>query len=316
MKHLVRICIFSFLVTTQLSSQNAPNFTITDSDGVEHSLYEDYLDKGITVVLKFFFVNCPPCNSIAPSMQTLYEDSSFKNRHNLTFPSAGGEGNAPSAIAPYTSGTFGNFFGTPSFAVIAPDKSVVYNTGGAGNSGKIANLDAAIKDTGAQGIPGPEPSTFNISIKDGFGNIDDQTKVYLEDANNPSNSYLVSGNQLIISDLESEYPGIINPVLRFENSGNAEEKVSPLDLLIMRKHLLAIINITDPAMVLAGDTNGDGNITPLDMLIMRKFILNIITDFPDGNYKFLPEELPISIIPGQSQDLEVISVKMGDLNGI
>lgn len=340
MKQLTKICILFIAFATQLSSQVAPDFTITDSDDIEHTLYEDYLDKGMTVVIKFFFVDCPPCNGIAPSVQELYEEwgegqydvqfielstkssdsnakiSGYKTRHSITFPGAGGEGNAQSAISPYSTGNFGTFFGTPSFAVIAPDKSVVYNTGGAGNAGKITNLDQAIKDTGAQGIPGPEPSVYNLDISDAFGNADDSVEIYLEDVNNPSNSYQITGRQLIISNLEDDYPGIVSPVLRFSKEGDPAEKVSPLDLLIMRKHLLAIINIDDPAMVLAADANADGDISPLDMLIMRKFILNIITEFPEGTYKFLPAELPLNLLPGQTQNLEVISVKMGDLNGI
>lgn len=38
----------------------APNFTLTDRDGVEHHLYE-YLDQGKVVFIKFFACHCPGC---------------------------------------------------------------------------------------------------------------------------------------------------------------------------------------------------------------------------------------------------------------
>lgn len=46
------ILFFSIFVTDHLQAQ-VPNFTLTDIDGVEHDLYEDYLDQGKTVLLSF-----------------------------------------------------------------------------------------------------------------------------------------------------------------------------------------------------------------------------------------------------------------------
>ncbi len=329
-----------FALTGFCTAQVAPNFDVVDSDGIAHNLYEDYLDKGTTVVIKFFFVNCPPCNSIAPSVQELYEkwgegqfdvqfielttsgsdDSAavagYKDKHSLTFPSIAADGGASAARSPYTSGQFGTFFGTPTFAVIAADKSVVYNTGGLGNSGKIENLDQAIKDAGAIGDPANNalPAEFTITSQNVFGE-EDEIEITLGDENDLSISYPISSNSFSINNLQDEYPGINNPVLRFSKSGQASQKVSPLDMLLMRKHILNIIPITDESMKIAADTNGDGNITPLDMLVMRKLILNIITEFPAGSYQMVPNELPITLKAGELQQLEVKSVKIGDLNG-
>lgn len=331
----------TILICSNLLSQDAHNFSITDTDGITHDLYEDYLDKGTTVVLKFFFVDCPPCNGIAPFVQELYEEwgegnfdvqfielsikesddndyvSTYKNRHNLTFPGAGEDGNAMEAVEPYILGEFGNFRGTPSFAVIAPDKSVLYNTGGAGNQGKMDNLSQAIADTGAIGDPANyvAPSGFNISATTASGQNDDDLIMTLGDMTDLSIAYPIDSSSFSITSLEEDYPGITEPVIRFSKSGSAKEKVNSLDILLIRKHILSIIPITDEAMKLAADSNGDGNINALDMLILRKLVLNIITELPTASFKFIPNELPLSLNPGATQQFEVKSIKIGDLDG-
>ena len=341
MRNIALFVIHLSFVTGNLYSQLAPNFTITDSDGTTHELYEDYLDKGITVAIKFFFVDCPPCNAIAPHIQTLYEDwgegafdvqflelsdkswdnntdvAEYKTLHSLTFPGVGQDGGSLDAVQPYKDETWGDWKGTPSFAVIAPDRSVVYNTGGAGTSGRIANLDAAIAATGAIGDPANQalPAVFNFSFIDPFGNTIDGVEIFISDSDEPAVSYPITGQNLSITSLQDQFPGITNPVLSFHKAGTAVQQISPLDMLLLRKHILSIIPITDPALQIAADDNGDGTISPLDMLILRKLILTIITDFPVETYSFLPAELPISILAGQTQDIEVKAIKIGDLNG-
>jgi len=50
----------------------APNFTVTDTDGNPHTLY-DYLDAGKTVVLDFFYTTCIPCQFYNPQVNLAYE---------------------------------------------------------------------------------------------------------------------------------------------------------------------------------------------------------------------------------------------------
>ena len=158
-----------------LSAQTAPDFTVTDSWGHTHSLYADYLNQGKTVVLKIFYVACPPCNSIAPFLEPLYQEwgggqadvqfielsikqtdtdalvNGYKSMHGTTYPAAGGQGSSVPATVPYTNGTFGLYTGTPTFVVIAPDGTLDYDVYGVGNTGTVAALDAAIAATGADG---------------------------------------------------------------------------------------------------------------------------------------------------------------------
>ena len=69
-KHLLYFIFI--LCTVSLEAQFAPDFTITDSDGEEHSLYADYLDHGKTVVIKLFFVGSVAKAAHKPGMAHLY----------------------------------------------------------------------------------------------------------------------------------------------------------------------------------------------------------------------------------------------------
>ena len=171
---LLSFCLFIQFVG--LSAQTAPDFTVTDSWGNTHHLYADYLDQGKTVVIKVFYVACPPCNAIAPHLEPLYQKwgggaadvqfielsilqsdsdakvNTYKSSHSTTFPASGGEGGSVTAVQPYKDGTFGTYTGTPTFVVIAPDRTVNYDVSGLNIQGTIAALDTAITATGATGV--------------------------------------------------------------------------------------------------------------------------------------------------------------------
>ena len=174
LKSFLSFIFFSTLIVVAMEAQPAPNFTVTDYNNISHNLYDDYLNQGKTVVIKIFFVNCPPCRAISPSFQALYEEwgegnndvqfieisnksfdsnadvQSYSESFGLTFPGVGDDGGALSALTPYLSGIYGPFFGTPTFVVIAPDGTVNYGVRGSGNVNTIGALDLAITDTGAQ----------------------------------------------------------------------------------------------------------------------------------------------------------------------
>jgi len=164
------ICILTF----GLNAQTAPDFTVTDTHGNELSLYEDFLDQGKTVVLDLFFVDCGPCNGLAPFLEPLYQEwgagsgdvefisltseigdndakvIGFEELHGTTWPAISSEGGGIEAHDPYTTGDFGQFVGYPTLIVIAPDKSVQFDAWGNSYEQTIEVLDSWISNTGAQ----------------------------------------------------------------------------------------------------------------------------------------------------------------------
>lgn len=126
--------------------KNVGNFTITDSDGNTWTLYTE-LDKGKTILIDIFQATCMTCLIYAPLIDQVYlkygsgisnvnvwglsryDDNfmlnEFKTQYNIHHPVAGSEGNAGNAIDILIEGQ--NFYGTPTYAVICPDKKMYFN---------------------------------------------------------------------------------------------------------------------------------------------------------------------------------------------
>jgi thiol-disulfide isomerase/thioredoxin len=197
--------VFGILFTSlHLGAQQAPDFTVTDTEGQVHHLYADYLNQGKTVMIKIFFTTCPPCNSIAPLMEPFYQEwgagdydveffemtdktfdtnslvEAYANQYNETFPAISMQGGSIAAVQPYKNGTFGQWFGTPTFVVIAPDGSVQFDVSGNGNQGTIDAVDAAISATGAL-KPGQQiPIAPDFTVTDNNGQVHNLYDDYLD----------------------------------------------------------------------------------------------------------------------------------------
>lgn len=142
MKLLVGL-LFSFVSCSQCFGQNAPDFTITDTDGTEWNLHEQ-LGLGKTVVLDFFFVDCVPCQSQSPAVSDMYQDylsananvlvlgisnrdsdaevEQFDQTYGISYPTAGEEGGGDTVTTLYQS--WFPFFGWPSYGVVCPDTTI------------------------------------------------------------------------------------------------------------------------------------------------------------------------------------------------
>jgi thiol-disulfide isomerase/thioredoxin len=294
MKRQLHLAIGLFLFAfTALKSQPAPNFTITDSDGQSHNLYTDYLDQGKTVVIKFFFTTCPPCNAMAPLMEPFYQEwgggahdvefislsimnfddnndvALYKTAKGHTFPGAGSDGGSVSASQPYLNGMFGSFTGTPTFAVIAPDRSVIFDPRGISFVATLDSVDVAIRSTGAE--KPPIPYTISGTVKN------------TQNAGVSGVAVSVSGLEQYVDTTNSagqfEFTAMLEPRLDYYLSAsknyNFVNGVTTFDMIEIRKHVLALQIITQPTRLLAADANKSGGISTQDIVELRKLVLSV-----------------------------------------
>jgi len=330
------ILILFLLSSLSVSAQLAPDFTVTDTGGKVHKLYADYLDKGKVVVFKIFFVNCPPCNAIAPSVQQKYvewgsgtgnvqfieltnkvgdtnpEVIGYKNKHGLTFPSISADGGALTAIIPYMNGTFGLWTGTPMFAVITPNKSVYYDV-------LFNNLDnVIIAAGGTKAIP---PSNVNLSVSFQSPTLPQGVSYVLRPAGATSPSYnitqLTGGtNQFVYPS--ATIPEMSNPEIVLESTASAfSSLLTVTDLVTIRNHILGTQPLALASQKLAADVNGNGLITVSDLVAIQKVIGGLSTQFPNNvpSYKLIPSSIPLVLPPagGGTVNLNGELIKMGNV---
>jgi thiol-disulfide isomerase/thioredoxin len=359
------ILFFVGLCNFLIAQPPAPDFTVVDANGVTHQLYADHLDQGQTVVIKLFFINCPPCATYAPHVQQLYEDwgegeydveffemsilfgdkndevADYQAEHELTFPGVGGDGGSVPALNIYKDGTYGPYYGTPTFVVIAPDGEVTYDPSGIGVSGTIEAINDAITATGAEGPNGggggnedPEPVAVSLFAKDVDNSALENVDLYMKSEGTDEPIFHL-GN--FSGQFSFEYPSelapeIENPVIYLKKEdGEAIDDVSTLDLVLSQRHILGIDIFENPYHWVASDVNSSGGTTAIDLVIFRQVILGLSINWPsqtttwtfvdaDCNFIIDPYGMDCRTIdlsePG-TQEIQLINmtgVKMGNVN--
>ncbi len=310
-------------------AQNAPDFEVTLSSGEEKSLYTDYLNNGKTVVLKLFFTTCPPCNSISPLVEALYQDwgagaedvefislaifsfddnidvAAYKENLNLSWPGVGSDGGSVTAAEAYTSeNPWGTFQSTPTFIVISPNGNVFWNPAGS-QSAMIASLDEAIEATGALRPNYTVAFSGNITNVDGDQISDVNLIVSNGDLVNTENGFEITnvpiGESLTITPKKNT--GLLNGVTTF-------------DLVLITKHLLELEPFTNDYQYIAADANSSGTVTTFDIVVLKRLILNIDQSLPNGlnSWVFDPPFISINDIEAGMIDINFTGIKIGDIN--
>lgn len=135
--------IFTLAAVHNVTAQTAPDFSVTDTDGVTWNLHNQ-LAQGKTVVLDFFYVDCVPCQGQSPEVAIMYDEylaagadllvlgisnrdddaevEQFDLTYNITYPTAGTEGGGDTITELYQS--WFQFFGWPSYGVVCPDTTI------------------------------------------------------------------------------------------------------------------------------------------------------------------------------------------------
>ncbi|HZV68321.1 MAG TPA: redoxin domain-containing protein [Saprospiraceae bacterium] len=337
----------------------APDFTITDSHGQIHHLYADYLDQGKSVMIEVFYTTCPPCNSIAPLMEPFYQEwgagdhdvaffelsdknfdsdalvNAYQSTYGETFVAAGKDGGSLTAVAPYKSGQFGPWYGTPTYIVIAPDRTIQYDVSGANNQATIDALDAALLATGAVK---PTPVENPVSVTGlvqflqgsaGAGNayvqmLDGAGNVIVQDTTDINGSFDL---QYLLSQSQPDWKiGVVK-------NGLPLNGVSAIDVVRMQKHVLHNDTLDTPLLKIAADVNKSGTISSLDIVMMLKLLLGKIQNFPDSQtWIVIPADtdfapigdpqpvisnttIPLADIISGARQPNFVAVKKGDVDG-
>jgi len=104
-----------------------------------------------------------------------------------------------------------------------------------------------------------------------------------------------------------------------------------LDLVLIQRHVIGIMDLDSPYKLIAADIDNSGSITALDLIQLRKLILGIYEEFPNNNswrlvdrsHQFLDPANPFAFefpedyeIPVLTKDMKVdfVGVKIGDVN--
>ena len=139
---ILTLLVLMFVSTySQVSITEAVDFTVTDTDGNVHNLF-DYLDDGKYVLIDFFYTTCVPCQQTAPKVSEAYEyfgcnsadiivlgidygDSDeevrqFEETYGVTYPSvSGNDGGGNAVISDYGPAAY------PTVILIAPNHDIV-----------------------------------------------------------------------------------------------------------------------------------------------------------------------------------------------
>ena len=335
MKIIIQLVLATFL-SFNINGQLAPDFTVTDTEGTVHQLYADHLNQGQTVVIELFFVSCPPCQGAAPSVEARYQDwgageydvefiklttqnsdddddvTWFKSTYGTTFPGISVEGGAEAARTPYRNGTFGPYYGTPQFSVVAPDGTVNHGV-------PLSGLSDAIAATGAQGMgtSGPDYTTYSLVYSTPSNTLPDNVEYLLSgEGSQQYNITQLTGGTNTFDYPSDLFPEVINPIVTIVPTGPAvTNSVRPPDLLLIVKHILETSLLDSPAKILAADATGDGEIKPADLLILKKLLLGLSTEFPNNtpSWKVIENEIPLVPNLGNTIELPFEIVKTGDV---
>lgn len=329
MKKHCLLPIALLLQTALLTAAPAPDFTVTTSDGQTRKLYQDYVNQQKVMVLEIFFTTCPPCAAHAPHLQALYQNmlatypskvefmllsdkpadtdpvvNAYLVSKGLTMPAAGADGGSLAAVQPYKSGTFGLFYGTPTFVVIAPGTGEVFFDIHGNSPQETMSLIS-------QKISALLPVQQDCFLQSYFDNPVEDVEISVDapafdTSFTASGSYSVSG---IVPLQSSSYA--ITPF----KGGQPLLGMSTWDLVLISKHILGLAIFTEPWQLLAADMNCSGSITTFDIVEGRKLILGITNGFSGcggATWRFVAEP---DASTANGACLNFRGVKIGDLTG-
>jgi thiol-disulfide isomerase/thioredoxin len=311
---LIYIAVILSIVPVLVFGAKAPDFAVTDFNNKVHKLYDDYLNKDKVVVIKFFFVGCPPCAAVAPQFQQAYvrwgsgsgrvqffeitttndNNSLVKSYHNtkgFTFPGIGIDGGAQAARSPYTSGTFGAWYGTPTFVVIDPTGEVNYRV--SFTTSDQSKLDTAIAQA--------------LRVNQGGGGCSNAFSVKTITQLQPETYYVVDllngnpANEIKTGSYNCEFtlPQNIDGHYVIPQINAIAEPltgVSTADIVQIQRSILGLQTLNNLQRAVA-DVNNSSTVSAADISEIKKLILGRIPAFSKLTKSYAVVHNPKSINP-------------------
>ena len=246
---LISLADFSVQSVSAQIGNPAPDFTVTDTEGNTHRLY-DYLEAGRTVILDFYYTTCVPCQFYSPQVNLAYEKygcnnaetffmaidyddtnaevEAYDEEYNIQYPSVSGlNGGGNAVVNDY------DIIGFPTFYVIDSTKKIVevidpptlqvfdFRFGNLGIEPAICEtsiLDIGPSTSYPTVIPNPlsAGSELNVYFNPGHAQLPAQFTLYNSLGQEVENGYFIQhSNWLVASISENMLPGIY--FLRFNN---------------------------------------------------------------------------------------------------
>ncbi len=120
-----------------------------------------------------------------------------------------------------------------------------------------------------------------------------------------------------------------NVEVTVQKDGAYLDGVNTMDIVAIQRHILGLQSISSPYDIIAGDVNNDERLTPADLLVLRKLILGVLTEIPDNDvWRFVnmaelgddeqdpwPFSETIDVTHGQYRsNCDFVGVKVGDVD--
>lgn len=135
MKQFTILCSFLLGSTLGFAQPNnyqvgdvVDNFTVTDTDGVEHTLY-DITASGKHVFLDFFFTTCPPCQQTQQHFNHLHDKYGCNQGDLYTLSITGYPGDTDAKVIQFEQNYGGPYNHSPAISIEGNGAAVVQNFG-------------------------------------------------------------------------------------------------------------------------------------------------------------------------------------------
>ncbi len=166
------------------------------------------------------------------------------------------------------------------------------------------------------------------------GTVENESGEMIEGISMSVNSELPSYPREVITDADGSYSFLDNPMYnQYQLTGEKNDDwlngVTTLDIVLIQKHILGLLDLQSPYKMIAADANNDEKISAVDLVKLRKLILGLEEDIPgNSSWRLVPKGLSMNIeqpwpfdemihfsdLDQSEHEADFIGIKVGDVN--